>query len=484
VDVTTDASAAGSYRAAGRHAGRLAVLGLAAVLAIAIAYDLWRMPVQVFDSLQEILDAQRSPSVMASFKDAMGSTAYLRPLRIAQIKMLFDLSQGNYHLAYRGFHAVLIVALIGLFARALPVVSWRDAAAGIFALTVLTGLHTFLGFLREAFPINHFLEIAVFALIALNLSISRGGWWADVLAALTFVCAVLTLESGVLVWVVIAAAWVCGLRGVSTRGVAVLTALLAGYFLLRFSVLHTGLPALTERSSGFLLERLEPEQLQQRFGSSPLIFYAYNVAVSFASMLFSEPRDGLFVATRAWTQGDVHPVSYLTVGSSVAMTLVIVWAAIWKWRRGGPFERADRLAIVAALVMSANAVLSFSYAKDDIVALGGVFYALAAFAAMRAAIQFAGASGLPRAIAVSMIVFVLAAAWSLRSTGVHHIVNEHAFRTRNDWATLPVLWRHEGRWPKEAAPLRVIETLRHDALASRIPNPNLAPEWRERWYGD
>ena len=46
-----------------------------------------------------------------------------------------------------------------------------------FALTVLTGLHTFLGFLREAFPINHFLEIAVLALVALNLTLSRGGWW-------------------------------------------------------------------------------------------------------------------------------------------------------------------------------------------------------------------------------------------------------------------------------------------------------------------
>jgi len=205
-----------------RTAVRAAVWGVAAVLAIAIAYDMWRMPIQVSDSLQEILDAQASTSALRPFVSDAGGN-YYRPLRIAQIKALFDLSHGHYHLAYRGFHAALILLLVWLFTRALTVETGLDAAAAIFGLTVLTGLHTFLAFLREAFPINHFLEMAVFALVALNLSLSRGGWWADVLAALTFVAGALTLESGLLVWVVLAAAWIAGLRGVSTRGVVIVT---------------------------------------------------------------------------------------------------------------------------------------------------------------------------------------------------------------------------------------------------------------------
>ena len=152
---------------------RAAVLVLAGVLASAIALDLWRMPVQPSDALTELLDAQASPSIATSFGNAVGTTSYLRPLRIAQIKALFDLAQGHYRLVYRGFHALLIVALIWLFVRALPIESPLDAAAAAVALTVLTGLHTFLGFLREAFPINHFLEIAVFVLIALNLTLSK-----------------------------------------------------------------------------------------------------------------------------------------------------------------------------------------------------------------------------------------------------------------------------------------------------------------------
>jgi hypothetical protein len=472
---------------------RTAVVALAAVLAAAMAYDLWRMPVQVSDALTEILDAQESPSIAASFGNAIGTAAYLRPLRIAQIKALFDLAQGRYyHLVYRGFHALLIVLLIWLFVRALPIESPLDAAAAAFALTVLTGLHTFLGFLREAFPINHFLEIAVLVLVAVNLTLAnRGlpragsrGWLIDLLAGVTFVFAALTLESGILIWVVIAAAWVVGLRGVSTRGLVVVTALLAGYFLLRFGYLDTGLPSLTERTSGYFLERLEPSELQQRFADRRVVFYAYNMFASLLSLLLSEPRDGLFSAARAWRGGDVHPQAYLTVLSSLAMTLVMLWAALNWLRTRAELGRSGRLAIVALVVIAANAALSFSYAKDDIIAVGGVFYGIAAFVAVRATLEYAQAGGVVRPLVVSLVMLMLASAWAMRSSGVHHVMNEHAFRTRNDWAELPLRWEHEDRWPKDPKPLALVEQLRNEALEADVPNPQLAPEWRSQWYGD
>jgi hypothetical protein len=471
---------------------RAGVLALAAVLAAAIAYDLWRMPVQVSDSLQEILDAQASPSIAASFGNAIGTTSYLRPLRIAQIKALFDLANGQYYrLVYRGFHALLIVLLIWLFVRALPIESPLDGAAAAVALTVLIGLHTFLGFLREAFPINHFLEVAVLVLLALNLTLSNGGlpragsrgWLIDLLAGLTFVFAALTLESGVLIWVVIATAWILGLRGVSTRGLVFVTALLAGYFVLRFWYLETGLPSLTERTSGFFLERLEPSEIKQRFGDRRLVFYAYNVVASILSVLFSEPRDGLFVATRAWRGGDVHPQAYLTVLSSVAMTLTMVWAAVHRWR-GSALGRSGHLVVIAAAILVANAVLSFSYTKDDIIAVAGVFYAFAAFAAVRAALEYAQAGGLVRGSLVSVMLLALASAWAMRSSGVHHVMSEHAFRSRNDWAELPMRWQQEGRWPKEPQPLALIDRLRDQALQAEVPNTQMLPEWRSQWYGD
>ena len=476
-----------------RSRSRTLVLVLAGVLAAAIAYDLWRMPVQVSDSLTEILDAQASSSIAESFDNAIGTTSYLRPLRIAQIKALFDLANGqHYRLVYRGFHALLIILLIWLFVRVLPVESPIDAAAAAVAVTVLTGLHTFLGFLREAFPINHFLEIAVLVMVALNLTLSNGGapragwrgWSIDLLAGITFAVAALTLESGVLIWVVIATAWLVGLRGVSTRGLVFVTALLAGYFVLRFWYLDTGLPSLAERTSGFFLERLEPREIQQRFGDRRFVFYAYNVAASLLSVLFSEPRDGLFAATRAWRSGDVHPLAYLTVLSSLAMTMLMVWAGgRWLLTRA-PLGRRGRLVIVAVVVILANAALSFSYTKDDIIAVAGVFYAIAAFVAIRSTLECAQAGGFMRATTVSLAMLALASAWAMRSSGVHHVMNEHAFRARNDWAELPMRWEQEGRWPKDDAPLALIQRLRDAAIDAEVPNPQMVPEWRGQWYGD
>jgi hypothetical protein len=463
---------------------RAAVFVLAGVLAIAVAVDLWHMPVQVSDSLEEILDAQGSPSVAQSFRNALGTASYLRPLRIAQIKGLYDLANGKYQLAYRGFHALLIVALVWLFVRVLPIETPLDAVAAAVALTVLTGMHTFLSFLREAFPINHFLEIAVFVMIALNLSLSRGGWWVDLLAGLTLAAAALTLESGILVWVVIVTAWLTGLRGVSLRGVVLVTALLAGYFTLRFWYLDTGMPSLTERTSGFLFERLEGSQIQDRFGDRVLVFYAYNVGAALLSIFLSEPRDGLFAATRAWSRSDVHPHAYLTVLSSLALTLMMVGAAAAWWRTRSPLGRSGRLAVVSVVVILANAALSFSYAKDDIIAVAGVFYAIAAFTAIRAVLQYVPGGSVLRAAAIALVVAGLASAWAVRSSGVHHVMNDHAFRTRNDWAELPMQWQRQGRWPTARERLALIEQLRNEALASPIPNPQIVPEWRGRWYGD
>jgi hypothetical protein len=246
-----------------RPSPRAATYGLAALFALALASDLLWMPIQVDDSLGELLDAQASPSVWASFESSLGSTAYVRPLRIAQIKVLFDLAQDrNYWLMFRGFHALLIGLAIFLFTRVLRVSTWTDFAAAAFALVTLTGLHTFRGTVQEAFPINHFLEVLVCCLIALNLARSRGGMWVDAGAAIVFAAAALTLESGLVVWVVAAAAWAVGWRGISTRGVALMTLLLLGYLYLRFVSLSSGMPALSERSSGFWLAMLDPTELQ------------------------------------------------------------------------------------------------------------------------------------------------------------------------------------------------------------------------------
>ena len=456
---------------------------LALTCAAALAYDLLRMPVQVFDALEEMLAAQRSTSIVDTFWSAAYNAAYLRPLRIVQIKVIFDAAQEHYWLAFRGLHAATIVCCLLLFTRALRVRTLADLTAAAFALTVVTGIHTFRSTVQEAFPINHFLEIAVLALVALNLAQARPRWLNDAAALVTFVVAALTLESGLLVWVVAVTAWTLGMRGVSTRGVVAMTVLLVGYFYLRFSVLSVGTPGLIERSSGFLFDVLDPPELAQRFGDRLATFYAYNVVSSALSVLFSEPQSGLFVTLKGWMDGRMTSGLWLTFFSSLVTTALIATALVVMLRRRAT-DASDRLLLIFAAVLAANAVMSYAYTKDDIMSVSGFFYGLAAYAAIRLLIGRVPSANQTMAAALTALILVTGAAWSVRSLGIHHVTRTYAFKTRNDWASQPGNWKRSGRWPADEPSQRLILQLRNDALSMRMPNPYFEPPWIARLWGD
>ena len=347
-------------RIVSRIGPRTAAYVIAGIIALSFAHDLMRKPIQVSDSLQELIDVQQSPSLWATFVAHFPRGPFLRPLKQVQTKVLFDGAAGHYWLVFRGFHALLIAATLLLFTRALRVRTWADAAAAIFALTVLTGLHTFRGLVREAFPINLYLESVLGCLVVLNLAQSRGSVWTDVAAAVTFVIASLTVESGVLVWVVVVAAWACGLRGVTWRGVSAVTLLLVAYLGARFA-LSIATPGLdVGRDSGFGTRMLETGELARRFGANPIWFYLYNVGTSILSVLFSDPDRGVFHTVRTWLQGEMPARLYLPVVTSTITTTLIVFVSVARWRHRAPTVPASSLQLLTifAVVLIANAVFS------------------------------------------------------------------------------------------------------------------------------
>jgi dolichyl-phosphate beta-glucosyltransferase len=457
---------------------------LALTCAGALAYDLLRMPVQVFDALEEMLAAQRSTSIVDTFWAAAYNAAYLRPLRIVQIKVIFDAAQGHYWLAFRGAHALTMVACLLLFTRALRVRTVADLCAAGFALTVVVGLHTFRSTVQEAFPINHFLEIAVMALVMVNLTQARPRLIVDAIALVTFIVASLTLESGLLVWVVAVTAWLLGMRGVSRRGVVAMTVLLAGYFVLRFGVLSVGTPGLIERSSGYFFEVLEPSELERRFGDRLVVFYAYNVVSSALSVLASEPQSGVFVTTSAWLNDRLTAGLALTFLSSLVTTGLIAVAAVIVLRRYRVSDASDRLILLFAVVLAANATLSYAYTKDDIMSVSGFFYGLAAYAAIRLLIVRVGPTQRLVAATLTTVILATGMAWSVRSLSIHHVARTYAFKTRNDWASQPGNWKRSGRWPDDVRSQQLITTLRNDALSMPAPNPHFEPLWMARLWGN
>lgn len=441
------------------------------------AWQVCRIPVQVSDSLGNMLQIQHQgllDLVLSQFSNG----AYVRPLLWAQIKLGFDLAAGHETLLFKAIHVAQLLALAWLFLRATRVVSRSDMTAAVLASLVLFELHTFDGMVREAFPINSFLTVAIAVLAMVNLAIGEPRWWRDAAAAALFCGSVLTVESGVLVLAAAVAARAVGLPGVSNRGVALLMLLFGGYLVLRFGVLDLGSPGLGERASGFGFRVLEPRELVERFGANPWPFYTYNVMASFVTVLLAEPRGGVWWAVNGLSQGNTLPWWLsLNIAASLAATVVVGLAAarsIARWWRGELGSR-DRLLLLAIAVVGANAVVGFPYTKDVIMSAGGVCFALAVHAAT--SMLLAEARGRARSIALGG-TFVLLGLWGLRATALPYRLEQQAAVVQTEWANV-YPWLESQKIELTSPEARaLVARLRARALAAS-PRPVPWTGWRQ-----
>lgn len=458
----------------------------AAVLALAIGRDLLHMPLQVSDSLSPILDAARSPSAWHEFSGHVNDASYFRPVRYATIKIVSDLGNGHYFLAYRLFHALLVFAFLILFVRALRIRDRLSLVALPLALTVFVGIHTFLGTVKEQYPIPHFLEVAVLSLVALNLAQSRGGVLVDAALLLTFAVAALTLETGLLVWVVIVAAWLAGMSGVSKRTVIVVSAVLAAYVWMRFWQNGVGVPTIEERSTGFLFEAIDAAAIRERFSDNLAPFYAYNVISSVLSLLFAEPRSGIWVAIREFRGDNLAAVNFINIGASLFSTGLIVTYVIDRVRSGvrRPTTLADQHVVIFVALLFTNAAMCYVYTKDEIISTAGAFYALPVFGAV---VHFLRRwperrRSWPATAALCVLFVAGSTAWATRAAGVHHVLRSQAFVQRNDWTRMEREWRRDGNWERYSHSEPLIHQLRDEALSMRVVNSQFVPRWMERVF--
>ena len=458
--------------AAHAPASRIAVAstyGYGVAVAAALGWFLLRMPIQLTDSLGNMLklDTPWGELLRSEFEQR----SYLRPFLFAELKLVYDLSGGNYFSWFRGTHVAQVLALVLLYIHIVRPQTWRDAAFVPLGLAVLLGLHTFTGTVTEAFPVNTFLTIVLCCLTAVALSIGRHRWWTDVLAVLLFVVAALTVESGLLVGVICVGGALLGARGMSRAGVGAVAALFVAYFVVRFLWLDVGAPGLVERSSGYGFHVLEPDDLTARFGANPWRFYAYNVATSFMSVLFSEPRGGVFRLTYGLTLHDPEPSQIVNVIASATATLLVA-AFVWQRRRvwlARAFTRDDQLVALFLLVLAANAAITYPYTKDVIMSPAGAMFAVAVFVAARHVLPRWSASGSRFAAAAVLCCALLGVTWAIRYVGVHLNLHAMAQRVRVEWAYVEDWLAREGYRidrPKDRA---ILHYLKNDAIYGHPP---------------
>ena len=451
--------------------------GYAALVACALGYGLLGIPVQVSDSLNNLVEASQG-SLYDLVYNQFFQRGYLRPFLWGLMRAVFDLSQGHYFEWFRGWHVGQVAVLSGLFVALLRVRRAVDAAVVPLGLAALVGIHTFSGTIREAFPINTFMTILLCCFAAAWLALGTPRWWRDVAAALLLVFAALTVETGLLVGVIFVAAWLAGARGLSRAGVAAQVALVVGYFVLRFVALGVGAPGLEERASGFGFGVLDRDQVAARFGGNPLPFYAYNVAVSLLSLVASEPSGGVFSVTQRALAGEATAINVVSVGSSLLGTALIagyLWARRREWlaRR---FTADDRLVAIFVAVAAANVVMCYAYTKDVILSPAGAFYALALAVAARHFIDRASMTP-ARTAAASVVLVLLSTGWAWRAVAAQIDLRHAGNVVRVEWAYVDRWLERENLTPTTDEARAIITHLQEDAIWNHPARPTLAGDW-------
>jgi len=455
----------------GRRYQRVAY-GYAAAVALLMAAFLLAIPVQLSDSFTEFISVHGhslSQVIAAEFYNG----TYFRPFRRALIKSVYELSGGHYYAAFRGFQALQVLVLLLLFARMLRVRSSAALAALPLGIAIVVGIHTFAGAVVEGLPVNHFLTILICCVAAMNIAQAQRTHLTDVAAVAVLVCAMLTIESGLLIWVIFIAAYAVGYRGISRSALIVLTVCVATYFLGRFVLIGGAAPGLNERSAGFGFSVLNPDDLVRRFGGNPIPFYAYNVLSAMSCVLFAEPRGGVWMFVRELLRGRPEPWQFVNVLTSVATTVLIARYAAARsanWRARG-FDEPDRFVIIFLAVLPLNALFAGGYEKDVIMSPAGLFYAAAAYFVLRERLSGVKAVSLAPAIAL-----LLAVGWSVRFVGIHDSLRARALSVREEWAYYDDWVREQPRpmplTPEEQA---IKQHLYDDAVlrAPRVPQPSL-----------
>jgi len=198
----------------------------------------------------------------------------------------------------------------------------------------------------------------------------------------------------------------------------------------RFVLIGGAAPGLNERSAGFGFSVLSPDELVRRFGDNPLPFYAYNFVCAISSVLFAEPRGGVWAFVRELTSGRPEPWQVVNVVTSAATTLLIARFAVarlpeWRARQ---FDDADRFMILFLAVLPLNALFAGGYEKDVIMSPAGLFYAVAAYFVFREVLSGAKLSVAPA------LVLLVAAGWSVRFVGIHDSLRARALSVQDEWA--------------------------------------------------
>ena len=442
-----------------RRVWRLFVLATTAPLLIALLIVLWRTPFPLSEGVSLIEDAARNPP--SHF--LQGDTAYYRPLFHITLRTLWRHagSVGGALQAIKLLHIVPVALVVVLLVWHVRPRDAIDAGAALFALAALVGAPAFRDNLE--IPLSYTTVAIPIALLVWMILEREHRWWHGPAIVALITIAVGFKEQGLVLVVVVIAAWFAGAPGVRRGTVAVVALLAVAY--VGFRLVNRGSGPLFEQDVGFGFSRLSPVEAAARFGSFPLAIFAYSGLATIANVLFSEPTAGVFNVVAGLTRCRPDPIGLLNVFSSVALTALIAWWA--RSRVRDPQER--RLTIALIVSLAACGTLSFDYSRDRLGGMAIVFYALGAFHAIRALAIRLTSEPVPHLRIAMTTLLLLAGAWQIRVLGTLEGARDTAFKNRREWITGVAERRIE--FADRPVYVQVMERLESQGVDPTTPQP-------------
>jgi hypothetical protein len=454
------------------------VLLASAPLVALLCLTLWRMPFPVSEAVAIFEDVTVRPASDFLIPDA----AYYRPLFYVTISAVWHYT-GSLASALSWITLLHIVPIALLVLLLVGHLCPRTALDGAIAATVVAVLVGSPGFRDNLeLPLSYtIIGMPLVLAVWILLTREHRRWYLPAIVLMTLV-AVGFKEQGLVLVPLVIAAWWTRAPGASGATAATLAGIAAVYVVLRLAWGESW--SMFEQAVGLGFGEMEPAEAVERFGSFPYVLYAYSSASTIANVLFAEPTRGTFMIVRSIVSGDPQPWQLVHLGSSLALTAVIAWwglGALTRVRRDG-WSPDARLCVALVVVLLASGVLSANYSRDRLGGMVVPLYALAAFHALRMAVDRTwSASRIPYAMAVVMLVLI-AVGWQLRAVGTLERVRLTSLRNNTEWlVTMPERRREFG---DRQTYLQIMGSMADQGTTSGVPQPTRYPQWMSRWMGE
>jgi hypothetical protein len=445
-----------------------------------IAVPLFAVPLPVTNLVANLTNAEIE-TWAATFSRAFRPAVEFRPLLLIWIKLALE-AFGASTWAYQALILLQYAASMGLLLWLFRPLDRKRGIAAALAITCFVGLHSSRA-MFIAIPVNASSAGVILLLLATLLAIDSSKPRLDWLFLPLTACALLLLESGVVLVPLVFVLRLMKAPGVTWRGVALTVATAVAYIAIRRAGGSGGLPGIyTDTGLGFGTASIQ--ELQDTFQNAVWMLWLYNSIATLFTVLFSEPRQGVFSFVRMLLEGGGRPWMWQHVLSSTLMTAAI--AATLMFVR--PFAARDRLLIAVGFVLLlVGSGLGFLYTRDRIALTAGLGYVVLVYVAIAQLVERTapvsatwGRHPAPRwpdvtrSYAVTALVAGLGVLWTCRALETHFHLRDAAWEAHMEW-------KNQYSDKPAGTPGSVVEQLRGVALQP-TPDPRAEAEWTHLYF--